>query len=591
MASTRNINLGPGAMAGVSQLQMYSTTTPPSEMPNSSGRRQRQREAGSTHEVMLDARQVQAAWRDLNVPEVRQCINEISKRLFAGEGVVATHGQEMLNVSEVFGTYLKRDMSPFAQDALNAMLVYGVVPIAFRRPRTAGLGPKELAPFVPKFGTYVLTTWAEVGMQHYAFYWSNLAAEQEGGQSYAPFGSAALNGPYGERDDSVFIAHDMGFEPNLNGSLTSNMHTISTLISMVRELRGLALTGERISANPALILGYNPHVDDQAEKDFGEGFYVGDPDRCQRREDAVYERDSARRAELADQLRTWSARTGMDPRAEFGDAANVLKSRASDNHRAGRIAVPPAGGTDFSGAEMPWAHQYRLGVTDQLVNHQLPRTRTDYTDIVSQTMDIVCGVLNVPRGMLASESSIRAGVEANAEAMNRTVNWYADTLSKLMTGVYNHLFGVSDLRDELRIRVERRRRRPEDVAPQLLTERDLIEARAKMHIRLKFDLPPPTTQEALNFMHDRGILAWSTYGEATLRLNGFSRDQLDSPKDPLNVREQRVMLLGNNADPPAPPASAGAAAGKKRKADGGSDHGQKVARTSIDEAAKKNKGK
>jgi len=219
---------------------------------------------------------------------------------------------------------------------------------------------------------------------------------------------------------------------------------------------------------------------------------------------------------------------------------------------------------------MPWARMYRLGVTDQHVSHPLPQTRRDYTQIISQSMDIVCGVLNVPRGLLASESNVRAGVEAVAEAMHRTVNRYADALSQLMTGVYNHLFGVSDLRDELRIRMERRRRTPFDTAPQLLTDSDLFEARAKTRVRLQFDLPPSTTQESLNFLHDRGILSWSVYGASMLRLNGFSRDQLDSKRDPLNMREQRMLLLGHDVD-------------KTPKTE---DHAHKTARTSMSESKK-----
>ena len=153
------------------------------------------------------------------------CVNEITKRLFSGQGIVAVQGNQMRMPSEPFHTYLQRDMTPFARNALDAMLAFGVVPIAFRRPKTAGLGPNELSPYVPAFGTYVMTTWAEAGIQRFAFYWSSLATERAAG--YAPYSNnVAGNGPYGERDDSVLIAHDFGFEPNLNGTLTSNMHVI-----------------------------------------------------------------------------------------------------------------------------------------------------------------------------------------------------------------------------------------------------------------------------------------------------------------------------------------------------------------------------
>ena len=572
-------------MTGVSQLQMNTFFTPmqQSKPPpaHPSAQRKRQREAGSSYEVMLQPRQMEAAWAAKSHPYVRMCVNEITKRLFSGAGIVALRGEETQNPSPVFNTYLQRDMAPFARDALDAILAFGIVPIAFRRAKTAGLGPDELAPYVPRFGMYSITTWADAGMQRFAFYWTSAALDAGVGHGYAPYGAGvSFTGPYGQRDDSVLIAHDFGYDPELNGQLTSNLHTIATHLHMSSELSQLAMTAERIASNPPMILPYNSKIDDRMQRDFGESFFVGDPDRCQDRADAIYERDAPRQAEFADQLRQWETMTGMDARTEFGNPANVLGPR---NDRPAGSVRAPVGARDFSGAEMPWARMYRLGVTDEHVNHQLPQVRRDYTQVISQIMDVVCGVLNVPRGLLASETTVRAGVEAHAEAMHRTVNRYADMLGSLMTGVYDHIFGNSDMRDELRIRMERRRRSPYDLAPQLLTERDLFEAARKTRIRLVFDLPPSTTMESLNFMYDRGILSWSTYGTAMLRLNGFSREQFDTTTDPLTKREKRVLLLGKDADAPPKPLSSSSSSSSQPS------HGATTAKKQISSASKQSK--
>ena len=102
-------------------------------------------------------------------------------RALAGDGIIALRNDEPQHPSPAFRTYLKRDMTPFAGDALHAMLAFGVVPIAFRRPRTAGLGPHELAPYVPRFGTYTITTWADAGLQRFGFYWASAAFAAQGG--------------------------------------------------------------------------------------------------------------------------------------------------------------------------------------------------------------------------------------------------------------------------------------------------------------------------------------------------------------------------------------------------------------------------
>ena len=83
------------------------------------------------------------------------------------------------------------------------------------------------------------------------------------------------------------------------------------------------------------------------------------------------------------------------------------------------------------------------------------------------------------------------------------------------------------------------------------------------------DLPPTTTVENLEALHNRGVISWKTYGTSILRLNGFGREQLAVQVDPLSKRDRRVLLLGKDTDPPN-----AAAAG------GGGDEGQKAARES-----------
>jgi len=75
MASTRGINTGPGAKTGVSQLQFYTTSTPPTHVherrDTGSSKSARQREAGSTYEILIEPRQMETAWRHLSHPYVR----------------------------------------------------------------------------------------------------------------------------------------------------------------------------------------------------------------------------------------------------------------------------------------------------------------------------------------------------------------------------------------------------------------------------------------------------------------------------------------------------------------------------------------
>jgi len=529
---------GDGALSGVSANTFILTDT-----PRPSARRGAQRDAGTSVEMPLRPAHVVAAWRSLQHPFVRMCINEISKRLFSGRGIAVHKNNEPKTPSAAFETFLRRDMTPFARDALNAILAQGVVPIAFRRPHTAGLGPAELAPYVPPPGSYTLTTWVDAGVQRYAFYWNTSPA------------TASLGTPmyaHGELDTSVIIAHDFGFDPLITGELTSNMHVIATELRMVNELRSLLLVAERIASNPPLISTYNLDVERAAREAAGgkePAFFATDLDRCRDLDKWRYERTPVEESLFAANVAGYGDMLGFDARGEFGQPANT---GADAYERAARF---PVEALDASGAEMPWARRHHLDVTQTPYAHTMPQTRSDYTQIMEQVMAIVCGVLNVPQGVLAASTSIKAGVEATAESMHRTVNHYADMLGALMTGVYHHIFGVADLRDELRSRVERRRRTRFDLAPQLLTEEDLFDARRVSRIRLSFDLPPTTTMEHLNYLRNRGIISWQLYRETALRLNNFVVDRVEDTSDPFTDAERKSLIVGESTAPAGPAAA------------------------------------
>lgn len=513
------------------------------------------RAASTTPERALNALQVLAAWDTMRHQYVRMCMNEKTKRIFTGRGIVVHRGDEPQTPSPLFETFLRRDMLPLARDAFASIEVLGVVAIGFRRVRTSGLGEAELVPFVPPPLSYTITTWLEAGVQRFGFYWHDHTSRSV---------HTASSSGFGEPDLNVIIAHDFGAEPRLDGTLNSNLHVLASELATAHELRTLMLVGERISSNPPMISAYNYAAEATARaagaSTSASYFAGGDADACANRGQYMDERTPQESAALAHRLRGWQAMTGLDARTEFGAAADALND-FQDQYRAAPL---PVDGTDFSGAEMPWARRHRIPLMEMPVSHPMPSTRRDYTDIMHQTMEIVCGVLNVPQGVLSSSTSIRAGVEATAEAMHRTVSQHADQLSVLMTGVYNHIFAKADYRDELRSRAERKRRSRYDLAPQLLTDKDLFEASERTRIRLSFDLSPPTTVETLDFFRNRGLISWRTFGEAALRLNGFTGHHLDAATDPFSLAERKAAILGK-ADPAlAASPTATATSGAKR---------------------------
>ena len=494
-----------GAMSGVSTNSFIISDTPTLT-------KRRRVEASTTPERQLDTRQVQLGWQMLTHRFVRACMNEIAKRLFSGRGIAVQRGDEPQIPTDAFERFLRRDMLPFARDAINCIMVLGIVPIAFRK--SNGLGPDELAPFVPPPNQYVITTWSDAGVQRYSFYWSSNGID------------------IGEEDDTVYIAHDFEAEPMLDGTLTSNIASLIPELLLSNELIRLMLKAEQINANPQLVLGYNIAVDAAARAASQQaGEFAGDIDACQHRADFLYERNAEMRETTANNLRAWQQATGIDARTAFGELGASLLNNTHDAY------------TNAPVVEDRGVPEHRLRVTDTVVAQRAAHARTDYVQLMDQIMMSVCRVMNVPEGALASSSSVKAGVEATAESMHRTINHYADMLSSLMTAVYNHLFLVRNLDDELRSRVERKRKSPLDLAPQLITEQDLFEAYQATRVRLSLDLPPTTSVETLHDLRNRRLISYRTYGEAVLRLEGFPAAYLDSLKDPFTAEERKEMLM------------------------------------------------
>lgn len=463
-----------------------------------------------TPEVQLNPLQVSVAWRLLNHQYVKACDNEIDKRLFSGRGIAVHRGDEPQIPSLLFEQFLRRDMIPFARDAINAFLAIGIIPIAFRHPRVAGLGLDGLAPYVPAPESYYITTWSEDGIQRYSFYWAD-----------------------GRRDDRVLIAHDFNANPMLDGTLTSKIASLSADLLLATELRRLLVVAERTSAEPTLVLGYNMAIEAAARAAAVQaGEFAGDIDACQRREDFLFERNSAQqRSETADAMRQWGSQTGLDPRVEFGQLGASLLNNTHDMY----TNMPP---------REHGIPEHRLRVTDTVVAQRTASSRSDYTQILNQISSNVCRVMNVPEGAIAANESVKAGVEATIESMHRTINHYADMMSGLMTNVYRHIVLQKDFIDELRSRVDRKRKSPFDLAAQLLTEEDLFEAKRNVEIRLSFDLPPTTTLETLHDLRNRDLITYRAYKEAALRLEGFSIDHLNDSPDPFTREERKEMVLG-----------------------------------------------
>jgi len=523
---------------------------------------------GNTKEVPLCPRQTHLAWDTQRHSCVRMCLNEIIKRLFAGGGLVAMRGDEMLTPSPAFASYMHRELGPFSRNAFLAAQTFGLVPVAFEKAEhelESGAGEMRVSPYVPKFGTYTITTRSVNGHQEFAFYWGGpcsdaaISVAVRGGCG----GDERLEGAFGDPDDSVVIVSDFGSNPNLDGTLTSNLSAVVENILFHNELVDAAVTAERIASNPAVFTARNPAYDAQnslRDTQLGEAWFAGSAARqAHLAQENAFSGGGQGRPALSDDadgdgpgvatytrtpqeirgtrlmLRAFERETGLSADEHFA----VPGVSACDDEDP--VAVRGQARHPGTGHVMPWSSQYFIGASRSLVHQQMPQTRGDLTQLTRNLQETVCGVLSVPRTLIVAESNVRAGVENSENTMNKTVQYWADLLGDLLTRVYRHMFGQSDLAEELRMRVEQKRRMlrarygPATRAVpvhDLVTDSDLFDAAQKTSVSLVFDLVPVTSTERLTFLHDRGIISWKVYAESMLRVNNLPRAYLASEEEP-----------------------------------------------------------
>ena len=520
------------------------------------------RDAGTSAECALDIITMRRAWLLRNHPYVQTCTNNILKDMFNGEGIVMLRGNERIDMSDALKAYMHRHMERFARDFFMAKQAFGVVPITFEYvDSNDGLGPASLVPFVPTFGTYVITTRTVRGRQYFHFYWSHidlclLDAAIDHGISSATFSSTCMS-PLGTRDDSVIVAHGFGYDPDISGRLVSNFSSILHHLTSLATLSQCAVTAQRISCKPPIVSQYNPVLEIAAEKNHKQGYYVGDTSTDEARQEVAFSRD-------AREIESWK-RTMRAMNETNGTGAADFGVSSLGTETVGRYST----GDDTD--TMQPAH-IMLSSTRQLVHQQQPTTRNDLVQLGEQAMEIVCSVLSMPHCSMAARSGVRAGVESVDDQMARTVVKEADELSRVMTLVYNHMFGEADVYDELCALVEVKRRRislkdaerrqrngtlmgvssmlsgnhlPPSFVPArtLVTEEDLYAVDMRTRRRLAFDLPPATTQNNMHLLYARGIIDWRTYNESLLRMNNLPRSMAANARDPWSADERKTMAV------------------------------------------------
>lgn len=523
---------------------------------------------GTTMRRELNRAQMDAAWAALDHADARMCLNAIRFGAIPNRPLVAWRGTTRLELTSEFAAYLRVYMLQFDNDAFDAIQAFGVVPIAFKR-----LPNGDVAGYVPRYPGWTVAVHLERGRPIYDFFWlaDTYGAGAGGvGALHASYNAADEGawGPVGGRYDAdVYVVGGFGADPDADGTLRSNLAAAADVIAFARELLESASTAEHTLALPPVVLERDTSIDRQAAETHKHGYYQGSVDVAAAKydEELRFERSDDDIERLRHGFAEYERVTGHRHPAD-----TFAREDARNRYRT-------AGPADDAPRRRPLgSRQLVLPSTRRLVAAQLPVRNAALVEQLEYVQYTICGLLNVPRAMLACESSVRAGAEASSEAFARTVHMWSERLEALMTLVYEHAFGKRDFRTELRWRVTQRERRryangvdfgerAREPPPPLADDADFFAADAATRVTIAFDKTPAVPGAELDYARNRGLIGWQPYRDRRLAQLGIPRE-LGESKDPLSADERLALVAGGKS--PTDSAAAAAKSSKSKSSSG-----------------------
>lgn len=481
------------------------------------------------------------------VPMVAASIRTL-KNMVMSDGLKFMRENVELLASRDFQRYVVRRLHPFAFDCIDAMLLLGVVPVAYEYDPVL----QQCWPYVPAIGTYVIKRHTVAGAVRYRFYWTSEAAFRNswrrelldigGGKKVwrwegrqvcqpgcGPFDSdTGVGGVY---DPSVEIIYGLGSEIRDDGGLTSKIAALIPMATQRNQLNRARSIAELNAAAPPLVTEHNHQADVKQSQNLKQSYFasVAAPpdiaDTPEAIESMTFERNAAQQEAMKAMMRAVEAETGRDSAMQFGVPHEEYRDEV------GGTAITKPHAKTAAGVTAQWSTQFHLGYGRSLVTLPAPHVSTDYVTVLQQMDDEIFAVLGVPKTYVLGEA-IKANTDLATNRLSDETQTLKRSVSDILTHVYNAIFLADDI-NQYMTSDYRRERLGESTALEphaLLDEDDLYVIDSMKNVRVTFAKKPSEQPEELLQM-----LAFGTIDEAQLcaefaRRNGFDSSQLCTGK-------------------------------------------------------------
>ena len=345
-------------------------------------------------------RQLWSVW--VSDPLCRAIRNSLLDSLTADD-LVFYRGSRAVTPSRPMQLAIRDDWTEFIRDAVDCIVVTGVVPFGLRKHPT-----QPFVPAVPVQGSYTLE------MEQDALYPTMTATATTGQKTKG-------------RGQRLYVYSKFGFMPTTNGTPASPLLPVLPLINVMREQIDTALQADALAAKPMLITGERASTyskRDGAMMDRGEDnleeLADADPFRV-RQGDFLKLSESAAEAVQRQQAIFRRFKEGL----QTNDPSLMTQHRAEDAQHT------------FS---LPYNHELHR----QLASTSNPRLH----DLLLHHQQTICAALGVPHSMLfSSTAASRTSSTTNSHAettMQATLNSWKKRLAPLLTHVYQLIYGEAD---------------------------------------------------------------------------------------------------------------------------------------------------
>lgn len=502
-----------------------------------------------TAEVPLRADMVVDCFRQIRLGIPFDCLTRLRNEL-RKVPLIFLLGADEFEPSAAFNDYIKRKLLPLQDNALEALLAIGLIPVRFEY----NTENDEVYPSIPKPGTYTITIQTTLGKPEYRFYWTPgncmgalprykyVFNEQSCGNQgrWMIEGYVSMDGSmrpatdgtaftFGTYDPTVAIISDLGFDPAIDGTLGSTMASIlSHYINYNDVLREHSIeTGYRM-AHPPLVTTYSPASDTIAAKKKSEvGHFVGSGVRvadqsvvesATRRTD-TYLRDKEGIERQHANLQTLVATQGDSAIASFrsitpGDLKSGGPTRGhviklSNTHTINEIAL---------------ADDRAVASNAGLV----PAVRPDLGALTAENKRDIAIAFGLTLSLLSGETpAVKSGTDVAVKTLNTTIESLLKLMADVQTVINDHIFLDRDIFDVLADRV--RLKYGQALVGRESLFKDDVEG---LQIYASYRFTPLMDVETLKFTHGRGMLPWDAYRSNFLQLAGIDDEMATDGPDP-----------------------------------------------------------